>query len=224
MRPFPDFASAQSGLRLLTAENTGLGVLVLQIRIQSGEIKQLTPQIRGEILLWPVVPQAEGVAVDLNAAQRVHVWRTCNDLSLRWIALILGGALFFVPRDELVSCIFIVLATLGTLVVMAWFFSVRWRKHAETVVGDMPPPGTPVRIDDSGLTVGSTTTPWPALKLMRVNLRRVLRTYASFRRYNVEQLLLDVAGKRVVLDAAAITHGEEIADTIFNRLIPDDES
>ena len=107
---------------------------------------------------------------------------------------------------------------------MAWFFSVRWRKHAETVVGDMPPPGTPVRIDDSGLTVGSTTTPWPALKLMRVNLRRVLRTYASFRRYYVEQLLLDVAGKRVVLDAAAITHGEEIADTIFNRLNPDDES
>ena len=92
-----------------------MGVLVLQIRIESGEIEQLTPMIRGQILLWPVVPQAEGAAVGLNAAQRVHVWRTCNDFSLHWLALILSGALFLVPRDQLASCIFIVLATLGTL-------------------------------------------------------------------------------------------------------------
>ena len=80
------------------------------------------------------------------------------------------------------------LATLGTVLLMAWFFSTRWREHAETVVGDMPPPGTPVRIDNQGLTIGSTTTPWPALTLMRVNLRKARRTYASFRRYYVEQL------------------------------------
>jgi hypothetical protein len=197
--------------------------LVLQTRIESGEIEQLTPKMRGQILLWSVVPQAQGVAVDLDAAQRVHVLRTCNDVSLLVLAVMLGGALFFVPRDELVACIFIVLATLGTVLLMAWFFSTRWREHAETVVGDMPAPGTPVRIDDNGLTIGSTTTPWPALKLTRVNLRKARRSYASFRRYYVEQLVLDVGGKRVVLDAAAITHGQEIADTIFNRLGPADE-
>lgn len=179
--------------------------------------------MRGQILLWSVAPQAEGVAVDLDTAQRVHVWRTCNDVSLQWLALILGGSLFFVPRDELVTCIFIVLAILGFLLVAAWFFSVRWREHAETVVGDMPAPGTPVRVDEAGLTIGSTTTPWPALKLVRVNLRKARRSYASFRRYDVEQLVRDVAGKRVVLDAPAVTNGQELADTIFNRLNPDDE-
>ena len=104
---------------------------------------------------------------------------------------------------------------------MAWSCTARWREHAETVVGDMPAPGTPVRIDDNGLTIGSATTPWSALKLTRVNLRKVRRTYASFRNDYVEQLLLDIAGRPVALDAAAITHGQQIADTIFNRLNPE---
>jgi hypothetical protein len=195
--------------------------LALQTRIESGEIEQLTPKMHGKILLWSVVPQAEGVAVDLGTAQRVHFLRSCNDVSLLVLAVMLGAAaLFLVPRDEVVASIVIVLATLGTVALMAWFFSVRWREHAETVVGDMPAPGTPVRIDDSGLTIGSTTTPWQDLTLTRVNLRKARRSYASFRRYYVEQLVLDVGGKRVVLDAAAITHGQEIADTIFNRLHP----
>jgi hypothetical protein len=78
-----------------------------------------------------------------------------------------------------------------------------------------------VRIDAGGLTIGSATTPWSALTLTRVNLRKVRRAYASFRNYYVEQLLLDIGGRPVVLDAAAITHGQEIADTIFNRLNPE---
>src|ERR1043166_2816662 len=151
--------------------------------------------MRGQILLASVVPQAEGVAVDLGTARREHFMRPCGDGSLLALAVVLGGALFFVDRDQLVACIVIVLAILGALALMAWFVSARWREHAETVIGDMPPPGTPVGIDADGLTIGSATTPWPALKLTCVNLRKERRAYASFRRYYVEQLLLDVAGR-----------------------------
>ena len=194
----------------------------MQTRIESGAIEQLTPKMRHQTLLWSLVKEAEGVAVDLGTAQREHFMRTCRDTSLLIVAGMLGGTLFLVPRDQVVTCFFIVLAIIGTLASMAWFFSARWREHAETVAGDMPAPGTPVRIGADGLTIGSNTAPWSDLEVKRVNLRKARRTYASFRRYYVEQLLLHVAGRPVVLDAAAITHGQQIVNTIFNRLVPED--
>jgi hypothetical protein len=192
----------------------------LQAQIESGEIEQFTPDMRRATSL-SVVPQAQGVAVGLGTAHRENFMRTCRDLHLPALAVMLGGALFFAPRDELVACIVVVLAILGIVALKARSLSARWRERAETVAGDMPAPGTPVRIGADGLTIGSATTPWPSLKLTRVNLRRARRRYYHPPRYWVEQLRLDIAGRPVVLDAAAITHGQEIADTILNRLNPE---
>ena len=192
----------------------------MQARIESGEIEQFTPDMRRVTRLWSVVPQAQGVAVDLGTAQREHFMRTCRRLGLPAVAVMLGGVLFFVPRDELVACIVVVLGVVVILALIALSLSARWREDAETVVGDMPAPGTPVRIDADGLTIGSATTPWPSLKLTRVNLGKVRSRYGT-RGYWVEQLLFDIAGRPLVLDAAAITHGQEIVDTIFDRLSPE---
>src|ERR1043165_1013974 len=91
---------------------------VLQAQIESGEIEQFTPDMRRATSL-SVVPQAQGVAVGLGTAHRENFMRTCRDLHLPALAVMLGGALFLAPRDELVACIVVVLAILGIVALKA---------------------------------------------------------------------------------------------------------
>jgi hypothetical protein len=191
----------------------------LQVSVEGEPAEPLTPKLRGQIILWSVAPHAEGVAVSLEAAERAHFLRTCDDVSLIWLAAIFAAALFWVPRSELVVCIVIVLVILGALLLIALQLSGRWREGAQMFASTMPAPQTRVRIDETGLTLGSTTTPWGSLKAVGLNLRKARRAYRQyFRRYYVDRLLLDTAHGRVTLDAAAITQGQKIVDTIFNRL------
>jgi hypothetical protein len=193
----------------------------LQARIEGGSVVPLTPKLNGQVIVWSAFPPASGVALSLDAAQRAHVVRTCRDMGFVALAAVLGAALFFVPRDELVTCIVVVLATLGVLLLIAAGLSERWRKDAEMFAADMPAAGTPVRIDDTGLTIGPVTTRWESLKLASVSLRKVRSVNGQmFRRYFVDQVLLDTDGGRVALDGAAITQGQRIVDTIFTRLCP----
>ena len=189
-------------------------------RLEGGSTVPLTPKLNGKVLLSAVSPPAEGVAVGLDAAQRAHLVRSGRDWGILWLAALLGGTLFFVPRDQLVACIFIVLATLGGLLLIALRLSENWREEAR-MSADMPAPGTPVRVDHTGLTIGPVTTPWQSLKLASVNLRKVRSPNGQmFRRYYVDRLLLDTDAGRVALDGAAITQGQRIVDVIFNRLCP----
>lgn len=195
----------------------------LLARLEGGSVVPMTPKLNGQILLSAVspMPPAEGVAVSLDAAQWAHVVRSGRDWGLLVVAALLGGTLFFVPRDQLVACIVIVLATLGVAFLIALRQSEKWREEARMSAADMPAPGTPVRIDDTGLTIGSVTTPWQSLKLASVSLRKVRSPNGQlFRRYYVDQLLLDTEAGRVALDGAAITHGQHIVDAIFNKLCP----
>ena len=133
---------------------------LLQIRNERAGSEQLTPIFRakiGKIMLWSVVPQAEGVAVTLDAAQREHVRRSCRNSGLWVFAVILGVLLLFPPRDFVFYIVIMLAAVVGVLL-MAGFRSNRWRKHAETVVADMPAPGTSASTR-TGLTVGSITSP-----------------------------------------------------------------
>lgn len=194
----------------------------MEIRIQPGEWTQVSPTTRDRIMLWSVVPQAEGVAVTLDAAQREHVRLGCHESGV-WVWTVLFAPVLFLPlRDfDYVLCLLIFVTLISGLLLAIGLRSNRWRRHTETLVADMPAPATPVRVDANGLTVGSTTTPWSALKLVLVYLRAARPSPRYRFRSHVQQLVLDVAGKQVVLDAVAITHGQEIVDTIFNRLSPE---
>jgi hypothetical protein len=170
----------------------------------------LTQKINRRIIIRSALPPAAGVALSLDAAERAHVVRTCRDIGFLGLAAILGGAIFFVPRDQIVTCIFIVLATLGALLLVAVRLSARWREEARMFSADMPAPGTPVSIDDTGLTLAG------------VNLRKVRSVNGQmFHRYYVDRLLLDTDGGRIALDGAAITQGQQIVDATFNRLYPE---
>ena len=50
----------------------------MQTRIESGEIEQTDAENACQTLLRSVVPQAEGVAVDLGTAQREHFLRAAG--------------------------------------------------------------------------------------------------------------------------------------------------
>jgi hypothetical protein len=159
--------------------------------------------------------------VTLDAAQREHVRLGCHESGVWVWTVVLGPVVFIAPRGDYVWILLSYLTLIIGLLLAIALRSNRWRRHTETLVADMPAPGTPVRVDPNGLTVGSTTTPWSALKLVLVYLRAARPSPRYRFRSHVQQLVLDVAGKQVVLDAVAITHGQEIVDTIFNRLSPE---
>ena len=78
-------------------------------------------------------------------------------------------------------------------------------------------PGTTVRADAGGLTIGGHVTAWPDLTIDTLEITKVATTEGDDVTY-IGALQMTAAGKPILLDSAAITNGRLVVDYAWRRL------
>ena len=110
------------------------------------------------------------------------------------LALALGGLLVFVYRRNLAK----VTARVGPR------------------LARLPTPGTAIRADASGLTIGGHAEPWPAIEVDEIEIRDMRSDDADWAL--IECLTLRAGGRSIGLDTMAITRGRAVVDKAWARL------
>ena len=93
-----------------------------------------------------------------------------------------------------------------------------WRENLNAVRSTMlPEAGARIRADSRCLTVGITSVPWSGVRLEAVELRYLWQPRIN-PKYRVDQLRLATNQGQLVLDVRLIENGQEVLDTICDRL------
>jgi hypothetical protein len=172
-------------------------------------------------------PQASGRIRDGAAVARAQLWRSLSegwlifDVSLvaGMILIASAGAPPVKPWEVLLIIAFAAYAAIRAAIRIA--HSLEWSRGIAQHLAPLPPPGTLVQVaGESGLTVGTTQTPWDALRIEAVELRMFSVPTNFYRtRYRVDRMTLATPAGTVVLDPIAIERGQAIVDTIWRHLV-----
>jgi hypothetical protein len=132
-------------------------------------------------------------------------------------------ALLAEPADRAVIYGFAIVA--GLSVAAALFLALRrrariWNDRMGLRQLGLPPAGSGIGFDATGLSVGDRTLPWSLLQIHQVDFAEFTSRYASM--YRIERLALAASSGPVVLDAEMMRNGRVFVDNIWRRLHPAD--
>jgi hypothetical protein len=172
-------------------------------------------------------PQVTGRIRDGAAVARAHLWRSLREGWLIFDVSLVAGLILIAPAgsppvkpwEVLLIIAFAAYAAIRVSIRVA--HSMEWSRGIAQHLAPLPPPGTLVQAaEESGLRVGTTQTPWDALRIEAVALRMFSIPTNFYRtRYRVDRMTLATSGGSVVLDPVAIERGQAIVDTIWRRLL-----
>lgn len=127
------------------------------------------------------------------------------------------------PRDWT----FLVPVVLAIWAIFAWFLPFMFRRKVRQFTERVQatsfpaPPGTAVRADQTGLTIGSRSWAWPLLSIETVGLTRMSTGGDIPTNYTILQSLgLVSGGDRIALDGNILSTGSAVLDQIYRRLKP----
>lgn len=178
-------------------------------------------EIREQIDIHPV-QDAQGTTLSAGDARRAQVGRLVGNPKLALLAFVLiaGPVLVIVREGSETERFGMALFMLGGLALLALYAYLHWPRAPAPTFATLPPAGTVIRAGRDGLTVADTTSSWDVVHLYAAGLRRSGRYVPS---YVVEHLKLATGAETIVISAAALTRGQEVVDTIFDRLCPEPE-
>ena len=125
------------------------------------------------------------------------------------------------PSDRVVAYGFAIFASLS--VAAALFFALRrrariWNDRMGLRRLGLPPAGSRIGFDATGLSIGDRTLAWSLLEIHQVDFAEFTSRYASM--YRIERLSLAASSGPVVLDAEMMRNGRVFIDNIWRRLHP----
>ncbi len=198
----------------------------MRVLIDGKDVPDLTPAIIRAIAPGRPADTAEGEILSDTDAEAAVMRR------VRWMLIALTGitALFIglILIAALSECTFeerliIFPVTIVLIACLAFMFRWRYRKSrrewlAKAAMRTMawPPPGTRVRADAVGLTVGGRAAAWPELRPDRVELTDV--THDGDRTLILTLLSLETSGPPIVLDSMMMTNGAAIVAFAWRQL------
>jgi hypothetical protein len=130
-------------------------------------------------------------------------------------------ALVAEPSDRAATCGFVIVA--GLSVAAALFLALRrrariWNDRMGLRQLGLPPAGSRIGFDATGLSVGDRAFPWNSLQIHQADFAEFTSRYASM--YRIERLALAASSGPVVLDAEMMRNGRVFVDNIWRRLHP----
>ena len=167
------------------------------------------------VVFAPQVAAAGTVIEPVRARQR-QVWRTIRESRAVLIASLLIALFVLVqPIDWRAAFVFILPVALYSLA----FCAVRvrgWRSAVATVYGALPPPGSIIFADPEALTVNGIVVPWSKIVLETIALRRISMIVTA--RQFIDRITLMADGRALALDRSVVTDGQDLLDTICDKL------
>jgi len=154
----------------------------MRVLVNGKPVDGLDPKLERRLSVVRRRDSVEGVVLTADAivAARARTMRILFGF-LGGLCVLTMGALLFAaakeaPRD---LPIVVALALLGALAIGSLMAFGYRRDLAKTAAGAGPrlarmaPPGTMIRVDDTGLTVGRQANPWPAVEVDALEITRV---------------------------------------------------
>jgi len=168
---------------------------------------------------WAVI---EGSVLDSSvaAAKVLFRWRivcVCF-VAFVWLVLFVMAALARPDDRTFMGNLALVLAVLTPLALWLAYWIKRERLYASLPerTRASPATGTSVRVDGSGVTIGSRSAAWNEVAIDGVDLARVTGAH-GYRAYYVKRLHLRLNEVPFVLDKSLLDEGVAIVDEIYRR-------
>jgi hypothetical protein len=92
----------------------------------------------------------------------------------------------------------------------------RWLKALPERVLASPPPGTLIRLDETGLTIGDCFARWGEIDVDRVDISSIGQIYGSSH-YSLDRVLVRGPAFAFCLDRDLLLNGEKIVNDIYRR-------
>lgn len=170
-------------------------------------------------------PEAEAVLISRDAA--LQRYKKLLKILYGFLAVIIAlappGLAAADPHD------WVILVPMVAVIwaIFAWFLPFMFRRKvgqfaARMNVTTLPAaPGTAVRVDQTGLTIGGKSWTWPLLSIDSIELTRSSTGGDYPTSYTILQSLgLTAGGERIQLDGNMLSTGSAILDQIYRRLKP----
>jgi hypothetical protein len=197
----------------------------MQVTIKGRPATDLPANWDKDILLGSERSEVSGAVLDTDAAAAKFLFRyrivcTCG-VGFVWLVLYVMAAMatpgdraFFVPFGW-------VMAMLMPLVFMAIYFVRRNRLYDSLPARAQasPPPGTRVRVDAAGLTIGDRFAAWNDVTVDRVDFDVIKGRYGS-RTYLVHQVAVRAKDFSCVLDGLLMDQGHAIVAETYRHKYP----
>ncbi len=95
----------------------------------------------------------------------------------------------------------------------------RWRSGIAAVYAALPPPGSIILADPAALTVNGIVVPWDKIVLETIVLRWVSMVFTPWRSPRfIDRIGLIADGRALALDRGVVTDGQDLLDTICDKL------
>jgi len=161
-------------------------------------------------------PKASGTARPFKTGMRRYFFR---DAWPGLLLVIVGAAVAISTPGFWIQSLFI--GTIGLAIGVALAFASAWNWRQKLITAGsmmLPDVAAPIRVDSKCLTVGATSVPWSDVRLEAVELRYLWQPRIN-PIYRIDQLRLSMDKKSLVLDVQLIENGQEVIDTICDKLV-----
>jgi hypothetical protein len=196
----------------------------MRVSINGRPAQDLGAGLERRLTVRKVMEVVEGVVLtpDEAVAQQTRRMKLIFGFVLGLAGVIGLGALAAIVASEpgdlpLVAAIFVALgAGLGFLVRYAYRASVVRTRARIDQMSALTAPGAAVRVDDTGLTVGTTLYAWSDLALDEVGVAEVSTNEGSS--LYIDRLMLSSRGRSIDLDLLALKNGRHILNQTWRRM------
>jgi hypothetical protein len=169
---------------------------------------------------------AEAVVIDPETALR-RIMRAgrwfyggVGGLAAVLIGGLVIGVVFGDPSDAIIVLPVAPIAAIACYFLLHWGYGRslrRWHAGSQARAAALSAPGTPVRADANGLTIGDTAASWASLEVEALYFNQV--SVGEDTVYAIERFALLGEGRRFTVDRDLLSAGEPIMQWIYARLI-----
>jgi hypothetical protein len=162
---------------------------------------------------------AAGTVMEPSRARNRQFWRAIHESRTGLAAALLVGLIIFSqPIDWPAALILTFLVGFYSLLFCA-IKILQWRSASAAAYAALPPPGSIMLADPSALTVNGIVIPWDKVVLETISLRWLASGFTTWRSSEcIDRIGLIANGTPLALDRGVMTDGQDLLDTICDKL------
>ncbi|MBS0522210.1 MAG: hypothetical protein JSS04_01140 [Proteobacteria bacterium] len=201
----------------------------MRILIDDRPVDGLTAKRERSLILGKAQDDVTGTVLAPAEATETHVrqsnrWFTILAvIAFALMAAISIAGISYEPRDGGLIALAVVVIGGGLLLFMRLLLNHRvrtWKRRLAHRVEGLAPPGTAIRLDARGVSIGTEVFDWPSLAIESVEFTSgtLPQGDTSTDIMLVERLSLTAGAKALVLDRAMMQNGTLLVDNCWRRL------
>jgi hypothetical protein len=189
------------------------------LQLSSAARAKFISNVAARLVFAPRIAAA-GTVMEPRLAQQRQFWRALYESrkGIGLSALVLALVMLTLPIGWQAGLI-ISFVILFRMLLLCWLKIRRWRASLASAYAALPPPGSIILADPAALTVNGIVIPWNKVLLEAIGLRWLSSGLRRWRTSEcIDRITLIANGMPLMLDRSVMTDGQEVLDTICDKL------